>query len=107
MSVIMTMRVQGDPAKFEATAKEHADTLRQILELAKSHDLIAHRFYGSDGEFMAIDEWPAPENFQAFFGEAQEQIGPLMQSAGVTSPPDVTFWHKLETGDDVGWNASA
>jgi hypothetical protein len=105
MSVIMTMRVQGDPAKFEAAAKEHQDALRSILDLAKSHDLIAHRFYGSEGEFMAIDEWPAAENFQAFFEEASQQIGPLMESAGVTSEPSVTFWHKLDTGDDVGWNA--
>ena len=104
MSVIMTMRVQGDPARFEAAAKEHADTIERILEVAKSHDLIAHRFYGADGEFMAIDEWPAPENFQAFFAEASEHIGPLMESAGVAGEPQVTFWSKLDVGDDVGWN---
>jgi hypothetical protein len=105
MSVIMTMRVQGDPKRFEAVAKEHAETLQSILEVAKSHDLIAHRFYGGDGEFMAVDEWPAPENFQAFFAEASEQIGPVMQSAGVTGEPSITFWHKLDTGDEVGWDA--
>ena len=105
MSVIMTMRMQGDPERFEAAAKEHRDTLLRIVDVAKRHDLIAHRFYGGDGELMVVDEWPAPENFQAFFGEASERIGPLMESAGVTSEPSVTFWHKLETGDDAGWNA--
>jgi hypothetical protein len=26
-----------------------------------------------------------------------------MQSAGVTSEPEVVFWRKLETDDDYGW----
>jgi hypothetical protein len=25
-------------------------------------------------------------------------------ASGVTSEPEVTFWRKLETGDDVGWD---
>ncbi|HEX8083851.1 MAG TPA: hypothetical protein VF529_06135 [Solirubrobacteraceae bacterium] len=105
MSVIMTLRVQGDPARFEQTAKDHADTLQAILEVAKSHGVIAHRFYGADGEFMAVDEWPDEQSFQAFFGEAQDKIGPLMEAAGVTSEPSVTFWSKLDTGDELGWDA--
>jgi hypothetical protein len=28
-----------------------------------------------------------------------------LQAAGVTSPPDVTFWRTLDTGDAVGWGA--
>jgi hypothetical protein len=105
MSVIMTMRVQGDPAQFERTAQEQADAIGRIVEIAKGHGLIAHRFYGAEGEFMAIDEWPEPEDFQAFFAEAEDEIGPLMQAAGVTSEPSVTFWRKLDVGDDVGWDA--
>jgi hypothetical protein len=29
----------------------------------------------------------------------------VMQATGVTSPPNVTFWQKLETNDEVGWDA--
>jgi hypothetical protein len=54
---------------------------------------------------MAIDEWPDERSFRAFFDEAQPDIRPVMQAAGVTSPPDVTFWRTLETNDAVGWNA--
>ena len=77
------------------------------MDVAKRHGLIAHRWYGADGQFMAIDEWPDADSFNAFFNEAQPDIGPVLQAAGVTSPPDVTFWRTLDTGDAVGWGPDA
>ena len=105
MSVIMTLRAKADPARLEAHLKENQDTLQSILGHAKENDLIAHRFYGGDGEIMIVDEWPAPENFQRFWDQASGEIGPLMEGGGVASEPEVTFWNKLDTGDEVGWDA--
>ena len=105
MSVIVTLRVSGDPAAFEGQVAAHADAIGRIMDVAKRHGLIAHRWYGGDGEFMAVDEWPDAESFQKFFDEAQPDIGPVMQAAGVTSPPNSTFWRTLDTNDAVGWGA--
>lgn len=106
MSVIMTLRLQADPQKFQEVATQDPDRLLEITERAKQHGVIAHRFYGSeDGQVLVIDEWPDPESFQRFFEESRPQIEPLMGESGVTSEPEVTFWRKLETGDDVGWGA--
>jgi len=105
MSVILTLRFSGDPAKLEQYASENEDHLKGIMEQAKSHGLIAHRFYGSDGAILIVDEWPDPESFQAFFQEAMPEIQPVMQAAGVTSEPQPEFWQKLDTGDDYGWDA--
>jgi hypothetical protein len=99
MSVIMTMRVSGDPAKFEETVAAQADAIGRIMDVAQRNGLIAHRWYGSDGEFMAVDEWPDQQSFQAFMEQAQPDIGPVMEAAGVTSQPSVTFWRTLDTGD--------
>ena len=52
---------------------------------------------------MAVDEWPDPEDFQAFFDEAQPDIAPLMEATGVTAQPSVSFWRTLDTNDAVGW----
>ena len=105
MSVIMTMSVQGDPAKMEQIAGENPDRIRSIAERAKSHGLIAHRFYGSDdGQIMVVDEWPDPESFQSFFEESRAEIEPLMRDVGATSEPEVKFWRKLESHDEVGWD---
>jgi hypothetical protein len=73
MSVIVTLRVSGDPATFEQQVAAHAD---RIMDVAKRHGLIAHRWYGADGQYMAIDEWPDADSFNAFFNEAQPDIGP-------------------------------
>lgn len=105
MSAIVTLRVTGDPAVFEEQAAAQGDTIARIMEMAKGHGLIAHRWYGGDGEFMVIDEWPDGESFQAFFDEAQGEIGPFMQAVGVTSQPEVKVWRKLDIGDDFGWGA--
>ena len=102
MSVIMTLRVSGDPDKLEQLAAESADTIRGISERAQAAGVIAHRFYGSDGEIMVVDEWPDAESFQRFFAAEQDAIGPMMEQIGA-GEPEITFWRKLETGDDVGW----
>ena len=104
MSVILTFRVQGDPDKLERLAAEKGDVMKSISERAKEHGLIAHRFYGAEGQIMVIDEWPDPQCFQTFFESQREEIEPMMQEVA-TSEPEITFWHKLETGDDVGWDA--
>ena len=104
MSVIMTLWVQGDPQKLESVAADNPDRIHGIADQAKEHGLIAHRFYGSDGQIMVIDEWPDPESFQSFFEQARSEIDALMGDAGVTSEPAVTFWRKLDTHDEVGWS---
>jgi quinol monooxygenase YgiN len=103
MSVIMTLRTTADPKAVEEVAAAQQDRLHEIVEIAKQHGVIAHRFYGSDdGQIMVIDEWPDPASFKAFFAAADSLIGPLMAAVGA-GEPEITFWHKLETGDDIGW----
>lgn len=104
MSVIVTLWMQGDPKKLEEHAASDPNAIRAIVESAKGHGLIAHRFYGSeDSQIMVIDEWPDAQSFQSFFEETRDRIGPLMQAAGVSSEPQVKFWRKLETHDEYGW----
>jgi quinol monooxygenase YgiN len=90
MSVIMTLRVSGDPQAVERMAKEDPERIQKIMESAHSHGLIAHRFYGSEGKIMVIDEWPDPQSFHAFFKESEPLIGPMMQAVA-TSEPEIVF----------------
>jgi hypothetical protein len=106
MSVIMALRLKGDPQKLESFAGENRDQMQRILEQAKQNGLIAHRFYGSDsGEIMVIDEWPDAESFQRFFEGARDQIQPLFAEVGIAEDPQPTFWQKLDTHDEYGWDA--
>ena len=101
MSVIMTLRVNGDASKVEEQAAENPEVMKTIIERAKEHGVISHTFYGNDKEVLVVDEWPNEESFHAFF-KASPDIGPIMQRAGATSQPEITFYRKLETNDQVG-----
>lgn len=106
MSVLVTLSMKGDGKQLEEYARSNPDGMKEILESAKQHGVIAHRFYGSDdGQLMVVDEWPDAQSFQAFFEENGAKIGPLMQAAGVSTEPHPTFWRKLDTDDEYGWNA--
>ena len=105
MSVIVMLRVSGDSAAFEQYAAANAAAIDRIMAVAKSNGLIAHRWFGRDGEFLALDEWPDAESFQAFFEQAQADVGPVMQAAGVSSPPEATVWRSLDIDDVVGWGS--
>ena len=102
MSVIMTLRVQGGPDKLEQLVREAPDRIKSISDRAKEHGLIAHRFYGAEGQIMVVDEWPDAESFHSFFEAMRSEIDPMMQQVA-TSEPEITFWRKLETNDEVGW----
>ncbi len=105
MSVLMTLRARGNADELERRAAENPVAMRSITERAKEHGLIAHRFYASeDGQIMVIDEWPDADSFKRFFEVTRSEIDPLMAAIGVTAEPEVTFWRKLETHDEVGWS---
>jgi hypothetical protein len=56
VSVIVTLVAPGDPKAMERIAAEDPARLHTIVEDAKGHGLIAHRFYGSGGKLMVIGE---------------------------------------------------
>jgi len=105
MSVIMTLWVEGDPGGVERYAAENPEKMRAIVEHAAEHGLVAHRFYGADGQILVVDEWPDEQSFQEFFAHMQPQIQPIMEAAGVTTEPRPVFWRKLDAHDDYGWGA--
>jgi quinol monooxygenase YgiN len=105
MSVIVTVWFMADPDKLEQVARENSDQIVAISDRAQEAGVIAHRFYGSEGQVMVIDEWPDEQSFQQFFDGEQESIGPLLQQVGVTMEPQVRFWRVLDTPDKIGWGA--
>ena len=101
MSVLMTLRVKGDAAKLEALAESHPEVLKDISARGQEYGVEYHRFYSNGDEIMVVDVWPDEESFQRFFA-ASPEIGDFMKQVDVSTEPDVTFWRKLETGDDIG-----
>lgn len=102
MSVLMTLRVTGDPTAIEKLGADNGALFQGVVADASSRGLISHHFYGGDNEVLVVDEWPDEASFQAFFEHSGPQIQQMMAAAGVTSEPAIEFWRHLEVGDDVG-----
>lgn len=107
MSVIMTLQVAGDPKALERYTSDNKDKMQAIVEAAKRHGLIAHRFYGSDDgrSIMVLDEWPDRRSFESFFQEQGGEIQPIFDAAGVATAPEPMVWTELATSDRYGWDA--
>lgn len=99
MSVMMGMRFEVDPDRFMQVMGEEDERLRGIAERAKQMGAIHHMFLANGSEVMVADEWPSEESFHAFFEAAGEDIGVLMQKAGVGNQPEPRFWKPLDTPD--------
>jgi heme-degrading monooxygenase HmoA len=98
MSVLMVLRVPGDPAKLEEYAAANSEQLKAIAEDGRSKGAVHHRFFGGDGEIVVVDEWDSAESFQGFF-ESQQEIPKIMQEVA-TGEPQISFYRPLDTGDD-------
>jgi hypothetical protein len=107
MSVIMTMTVAGNAGAMEQWAKQNPAKMQSILDSAKRHGLIAHRFYGTqDGSnVLVLDEWPDKESFEAFFQEQESEIRPMFDAVQPSGEPAPMYWEELSTGDVYGWGA--
>lgn len=101
MSVMMALRIEVDPERFEQATKENADQLMAIVEHAKQRGLIRHQFYAGDGAVMAVDEWPDEQSFMGFYEAAGPQIGEMLGRAGASGQPQPTFWRLIDTPDKV------
>ena len=100
MSVFMMLQVERDPKRLQEAMAANGARLEKINASAKENGAIHHRFFASaDGGTLAVfDEWESEAGFKKFF-QSSGEIPQLMQEAGVTSEPRITFWHPVDTPD--------
>jgi heme-degrading monooxygenase HmoA len=98
MSIIVVLRVPGDPAAFERYANANSEQVTRIAQAGRAAGAAHHMFAAGDGEIVVVDEWDSAENFQAFFA-AQTEIPELMRAGGATGDPQISFFRKIETPD--------
>ena len=101
MSVLMTLRVKADGTKLEAMKSADPKRFANVADKGKTMGATYHRFYASDDEILVIDEWPDEGSFHSFF-ESTPEIPQIMADAGVTTQPTITFYRRLDLGDEIG-----
>ena len=98
MSVLMTMRVEGDTAAFRRFLETGADRMRGIRDAAQAAGCLHHRFGVGDGYVLVIDEWESPEHFQRFF-QTNPDLAGVMRDAGARSEPEISFTEAVSSPD--------
>ena len=60
MSVMMGLRITGDPARIEQALNSDPERLKRIGQRARDAGCIHHRFFANEagGEVLVVDEWP-------------------------------------------------
>jgi quinol monooxygenase YgiN len=100
MSVLITMKVKGDTAKFRASLTERADEFEATGKRAQAAGAIHHRFGLGDGYVVVVDEWETAEQFQTFFGDPELQafIGEI--GGDTSAPPEMAISAAVSSPDE-------
>ena len=98
MSVLITVKVPGDVAKFRATLTERAEEMKGIAKRAKEQGAIHHRFGIGPDFVLVVDEWEKAEQFQAFFGSPE--LMAFIASAGGAGAPEITVSDAVSSADE-------
>jgi quinol monooxygenase YgiN len=90
MSVLITLKVGGDVAKFRAALDERADEFEAHSERSRNAGAVHHRFGIGDGFVVVVDEWESAEQFEKFFSDPvlQEFIASI--GGDTSKPPEMS-----------------
>jgi hypothetical protein len=99
MSVLITVKIQGDTAKFRQSLVDRADEYEKIAAMSRPAGAIHHRFGVGDGFVLIVDEWASMADFQQFFAnpDLQAFIGSV---GGDPGAPEITVTEALSSPDE-------
>jgi hypothetical protein len=99
MSVLVTIKFQGDTAVFRQALADRAEEFVKMSERGRSSGAIHHRFGVGDGFVLVVDEWQSADDFQRFFSDPELQS--FIGSAGAAPvPPEITITEAIASPDE-------
>ena len=98
MSVLITVKFQGDTDKFRQSLAERAGEFEKVAARARPSGAMHHRFGVGDGFVLVVDEWESVEQFQKFFSDPDLQA--FIGSVGAApAPPEITISEAIASPD--------
>ena len=97
MSVLVTMKVQGDTDQFRRFIAAEGDRLRGIAQSARDAGAIHHRFGVGDGFVVVVDEWDSAESFQRFI--SSDEVVAVIGEMGAQGEPVVDISEAVDSPD--------
>jgi hypothetical protein len=97
MSVLVTMKVQGDTDQVRRFIAIEGDRLRAIAQTARDAGAIHHRFGVGDGLVVVVDEWDSGESFQRFI--SSDEVVAVIGEMGAQGKPVVDITEAVDSPD--------
>jgi len=98
VSVLITVKFQGDTDAFRQALAERADEFTKTSEASRTAGAIHHRFAVGDGFVLVVDEWDSFEHFEQFFSNPELQT--FIGSVGAApQPPEITVGEAVASPD--------
>ena len=99
MSVLITVKIQGDVDTFRQAMADRAEEFRAVAERGRQAGAVHHRFGVGPGFVLVVDEWGSAEQFEKFFGDPDMQafVGSVGADTGVA--PQITVCAALDSPD--------
>jgi quinol monooxygenase YgiN len=98
MSVLITVKIQGDTGAFRQALAERADEFIKLTDGSRTVGAIHHRFAVGDGFVLVVDEWDSFEHFEQFFSNPELQT--FIASVGAApQPPEITVGEAVASPD--------
>jgi quinol monooxygenase YgiN len=100
MSVLVTVKMNGDTDAFVDAIKNRGDEFAAFGERARVESgAIHHRFGVGDGFVLVVDEWETAEQFETFFSDPKLQAFIATVGGDTSAPPDITVTEAIESAD--------
>jgi hypothetical protein len=99
MSVVITLKFQGDVARFRQALADHADRFAAMAANARASGGIHHRFGVGDGFVLVVDEWETAEHFQKFYAHPDLQAL-IAMSGAAPQPPEIAIGEAISSPDE-------
>jgi heme-degrading monooxygenase HmoA len=100
MSVVITLKFEGDVATFRQALTDHSEEFAKMAAEARgSGGGIHHRFAVGDGFVLVVDEWETAEHFQKFFAHPDLQAL-IARSGAAPQPPEITIAEAISSPDE-------
>ncbi|HLY34850.1 MAG TPA: hypothetical protein VKQ07_09985 [Jatrophihabitantaceae bacterium] len=99
MSVLVTVKMNGDVDTFRRALSERSGEFVKISSRGRESGAVHHQFGIGDGYVLVVDEWDSAEQFQAFFSdpELQQFIGEV--GGDTSAPPEITVVEAVASAD--------
>jgi hypothetical protein len=100
VSVVITVKFQGDTAKFRQALVDRGGEFEKIGESARAAGCLHHRFGVGEGFVLVVDEWETLDQFQQFFGNPDLQA--FIGSTGAdAAPPELIVAEAVASPDQL------